>query len=89
MTGCIRDYLFQASVPMVSGDKCSAAYSGVNVEIGDNKVSEVISKMSDECPLCQVCAGVGGTDTYNGDSGGPLLADKLGNRSDTHMITLA
>ena len=32
--------------------------------------------------MCQVCAGVGGTDTCNGDSGGPLLADKLGNRSD-------
>ena len=31
--------IFQASVPMVSGDRCSAAYSGVNVEIGDNKVS--------------------------------------------------
>ena len=29
----------QASVPMVSGDKCSAAYSGVNVEIGDSQVS--------------------------------------------------
>ena len=43
MAGCIRDYLFQASVPMVSGGRCSAAYSGVNVEIGDNKVSEVIS----------------------------------------------
>ena len=32
--------------------------------------------------MCQVCAGVGGTDTCNGDSGGPLLADKLGDRSD-------
>ena len=32
----------QASVPMVSGDKCSAAYSGVNVEIGDSQVSSEI-----------------------------------------------
>ena len=29
----------QASVPIVNGDQCSAAYSGVNVEIGDNQVS--------------------------------------------------
>ena len=32
----------QASVPMVSEDKCSAAYSGVNVEIGDSQVSREI-----------------------------------------------
>lgn len=61
--GPAQTLLHQASVPMVTGDRCSAAYSEVNVEIGENKV----------------CAGVGGTDTCNGDSGGPLLADKLGN----------
>jgi len=69
--GPAQTVLHQASVPMVSGDQCSAAYSGVNVEIGDS----------------QVCAGVGGTDTCNGDSGGPLLADKLGNRWSVVGIT--
>ena len=43
--------------------------------------------MSDNYSLCQVCAGVGGTDTCNGDSGGPLLADKLGDRSDILTVT--
>ena len=79
--------IFQASVPMVSGDRCSAAYSGVNVEIGDNKVSRRRERGVIMMSVCQVCAGVGGTDTCNGDSGGPLLADKLGDRLDSNIIT--
>ena len=74
-----KGLILQASVPMVSGDRCSAAYSGVNVEIGDNKVSSECDVIMISA-VCQVCAGVGGTDTCNGDSGGPLLADKLGDR---------
>ena len=62
--GLAETVLRQATVPMVSQAQCSNAYSGVNVNIGDTKI----------------CAGNGGTDTCNGDSGGPLLADKLGDR---------
>ena len=62
--GLAETVLRQATVPMVSQCQCSNAYSGVNVNIDDTKI----------------CAGVGGTDTCNVDSGGPLLADKLGDR---------
>jgi len=54
--------LRQATVPVVTQEDCKAAYNGVNVDIGDTKV----------------CAGKGERDTCNGDSGGPLLADHLG-----------
>jgi len=54
--------LMQAKVPMVTQSQCANAYRNVGqVSIGDNKI----------------CAGVGGRDTCNGDSGGPLLSDHL------------
>ena len=56
--------LRQARVEMVSGETCRQAYQDINVNIGDTKV----------------CAGTGTTDTCNGDSGGPLLADNVGQR---------
>jgi len=62
--GPAETVLRQATVPMVTRGQCSAAYSGVEVSIDETKV----------------CAGQGGTDTCNGDSGGPLLADRLGGR---------
>ena len=55
----------QATVPVVTKAACREAYKDIDVNIGDNKV----------------CAGKGTTDTCNGDSGGPLLADNRGNRS--------
>ena len=55
----------QATVPVVTKAACREAYKDIDVNIGDNKV----------------CAGRGTTDTCNGDSGGPLLADNRGNRS--------
>jgi len=54
--------LRQATVPVVTKKDCKAAYEGVNVDIGETKV----------------CAGKGVRDTCSGDSGGPLLADHLG-----------
>ena len=54
--------LRQTTVSVVTKEDCRAAYDGVNVDIGDTKV----------------CAGKGERDTCNGDSGGPLLADHLG-----------
>merc|ERR1719445_2041782 len=62
--GPAETVLRQATVPLVTRGQCSAAYSGVEVSIDETKV----------------CAGQGGTDTCNGDSGGPLLADRLGGR---------
>merc|ERR1712154_331639 len=46
-------------------------YQDINVNIGDTKV----------------CAGTGTTDTCNGDSGGPLLADNIGQRWSVLGIT--
>ena len=56
--------LRQARVEVVSAEECSQAYQDINVNIGDTKL----------------CAGTGTTDTCNGDSGGPLLADSIGQR---------
>ena len=56
--------LRQARVEVVSGERCREAYQDINVNIGDTKL----------------CAGTGTTDTCNGDSGGPLLADIVGQR---------
>eukprot|EP00088_Acartia_fossae_P069391 TRINITY_DN904_c1_g1_i2.p1 TRINITY_DN904_c1_g1~~TRINITY_DN904_c1_g1_i2.p1 ORF type:complete len:439 (+),score=54.19 TRINITY_DN904_c1_g1_i2:35-1351(+) len=54
--------LMKAKVPMVTQSRCADAYRNVGqVSIGDTKV----------------CAGTGGRDTCNGDSGGPLLSDHL------------
>jgi len=54
--------LRQVRVPMVTQNYCSRAYENVGqVNIGDTKI----------------CAGVGGRDSCNGDSGGPLLSDRL------------
>jgi hypothetical protein len=54
--------LKQAQVPMVTQQSCESAYSSVGqVSIGSSKI----------------CAGTGGRDTCNGDSGGPLLSDHL------------
>ncbi len=44
---------------MVSGDRCSAAYSGVNVEIGDNKVSTRRERLS-SCPCVRSALESGG-----------------------------
>ena len=62
--GASETVLRQASVPLVTTEQCGQAYQGVNVEIGETKV----------------CAGTGTTDTCNGDSGGPLMADQLGGK---------
>ena len=59
--------LRQATVPVVSREDCREAYQDIDVNIGDNKI----------------CAGRGTTDTCNGDSGGPLLADNRGHRLDS------
>lgn len=60
--GASSSKLMQAKVPMVTQSECSNAYRNVGqVSIGDTKV----------------CAGTGGRDTCNGDSGGPLLSDTL------------
>ena len=56
---------------MVTKKDCKAAYEGVNVAIGDTKV----------------CAGKGVSETCSGDSGGPLLADHLGDRGSIVGIT--
>merc|ERR1712064_257888 len=69
--GPAETVLRQATVPLVTESSCAQAYSGVNVNIGQNKV----------------CAGQGGTDTCNGDSGGPLLADRINNRWSVLGIT--
>jgi len=61
--GGAESKLRQATVPIVEKSDCKLAYSGVNVDIGETKV----------------CAGKGKRDTCSGDSGGPLLADHLGN----------
>ena len=53
------------------GESCSRAYQDINVNIGEKKV----------------CAGTGSTDTCNGDSGGPLLADNIGQRWSVLGIT--
>ena len=63
--------LRQATVPVVSRELCTAAYQDLDVNIGDNKI----------------CAGRGTTDTCNGDSGGPLLADHRGQRWSVVGIT--
>ena len=62
--GPAETVLRQATVPMVTSLQCRDSYSGVEVSIDETKL----------------CAGQGGTDTCNGDSGGPLLADRLGDR---------
>ena len=63
--------LRQARVEVVGGESCSRAYQDINVNIGEKKV----------------CAGTGSTDTCNGDSGGPLLADNIGQRWSVLGIT--
>lgn len=56
--------LRQVQVPMVSQSNCASAYSNVGqVSIDDTKM----------------CAGLGGKDSCNGDSGGALLSEQLQN----------
>lgn len=69
--GASETRLRQAMVPVVTNQHCSDAYKEIDVSIGDTKV----------------CAGKGTTDSCNGDSGGPLLADNIGNRWSVVGIT--
>jgi len=59
-----QNRLRQAKVPMVTQQQCANAYAAISrVTIGDTKL----------------CAGDGRRDTCNGDSGGALLSDAIGN----------
>ena len=61
--GGAEDRLRQVTVPVVPPPECAEKYRSVSrVTIGDTKM----------------CAGRGGRDTCNGDSGGALLSNKLG-----------
>ena len=60
-----QNKLRQAQVPMVTQQTCASAYAAISrVTIGATKL----------------CAGDGTRDTCNGDSGGALLANNIGNR---------
>jgi len=56
--------LREAQVPVVGADECSARYRPVGVRLSEK----------------QLCAGRGGTDTCQGDSGGGMVANNLGGR---------
>merc|ERR1711936_100110 len=56
--------LREAQVPVVGADECSARYRPVGVRLSEK----------------QLCAGRGGTDTCQGDSGGGMVANNLSGR---------